>query len=1116
MGNARAYRRACIKEKIMSQDKQAKKVKQYRAMKIAFYCLGFPLFFIAVFLAAVKFIGTDPFTGTSDVTTQLGFFHSIEIMFTSPALFGVYLAFGVWMLITIVHAILGKAVKSRRARTLAVVALCLVVMLGGVFAMDTFLGAKVDEIASNAPSGVTVADYKTQLSYYRTISSKINPSKNMTVALSEQVDLLENVYNVGMEGIEKCGVSGNIGNKPVTYADIIDDEGNTGVDISFERNHKTGFYELACEYANGKNRMTPDGNRDNDNLVVRLAPNSKGELVINDTVYSHYFYVYRASVTGPDVYVWYAKDLMPTSWEWKLNTKNPAKTDSVYKPIDGIYGKGIYNSNGMLSDGWVFSLENAVEILEDYYAAKNAIENGDEYGTAEEYARYYAEMYEKAAKARDDYYNGVIADADGNFVDPWLSALYRQEIRMTERFSITRGELEELLAKVGALLGDNQLFDFIFGAEGDSNINNALGSALTGIVNLLLPTALGPLFKQLNEGISLTRLLKSFSGLISALDDNTINTVKDLIIDFADRKDDGIKDLYITAAYKKNDAFGRRQDHLYVAIFRDDGNGEMGKDPTRDILIELDFDDRLIDGAEGDYAFDLDAVSKFLSVGINNLLKKYNIEGLVGTIGGLVFKDMDFNGMSYKGLNVAGISIPIINNDTGKIDLDINGILMNLLSGYYSYQSSVIKPVWEFYESEENFNRQGELIQDYRWAAAEHFRTYERAKYMGKIHGTMIGSVLIGDSLGSGAYPSSLGLQDLQSVQQLKTDLSYQALFFPLYSLRDMLALFSGIVILFYFISFVAAQKEEDYATGKLLAHSRKDKNTDGEDGGGTLAETKNIFGDVPSDEHAAVDTPVDGQSEAVDLQQTEQTEPTDLFEQFAAETENNEQNEAFESSETELVNAEQSDTAELAETEFASEETEFANSEQFEISEQTDAEPVNDNAADFAEENELSYIEQGEAVEPSEEIIVNAETELPIETEFADTESSEISEQAETESVSIDNADPAGELKNVQSAKETKHGKGRKKKKKSQKTEEITAAEESGANEEILPAFEETAPSVDVQPVLEDDVLSEEILLDKDVLEEGAQDGGNVQGETETSEDPALPVEENSDKEVR
>ncbi len=818
----------------MIQDKQVKKVKQYRVVKTVFYCLGFPLFFVAVFLSAIRFIGNDPFTGTADFTTQLGMFKSIEILFTSPALYGVWIAFGMWAFIAIVHIILSKTVRNRRVRMFSVVALCLVVMLGGMLVMDAVLGAKVDAIIKNAPEGVTVSDYKTQLSYYRTITSTINPSKDLTASLIDKVELYEKVYNVDMLGIDKSGVAGNISNKPVTYFNVISDDGKSGVDISFVRDEATGVPKPDCDTGSG-NTFKGDGvirKEIEGTEVITLAPDKNGQLVINGEVYSHYFYVCRKSVQGPDVYVWYTKEMMPTSWSWKHNAKDNSGSKSTIKPEDGIYGKGLYNTNGLVSDGWIFNLYNVLDILEDYYEAKEVIDNGDDIGTSAQYQSYYAQMYANASKARDEYYKGNIADADGQYVDDWTKALYGQEIMMNERFSITRGELDELVAKVGALLGDNSLFDYLL-----INIDTFVGDIGIGdkLVESLIGSSLGTLFKQLNEGMSMRELLSKFIK-----EEGTVDKVIDLIKSAANIKDENITDIYITAAYKAKDAFGRVQDHLYIALIKGNAEGGMGSDPAEDVIIEIDLDDRITDPDNGTYAIDLDAVSGFLNMALNNLLEKYNIDisgGAVNTIVGLVLEDMDVNGQTYKGLSIAGIDIPIILD--GKINLDIAGILQNVLTGFYSYQSSVIKPVWDFYELGLQYDRayvnsQGNETsykkEAYKASAAALFAEYERAHYAAVVHGGMMGSALIGDNLGDGSYPASLGLTDLQSVRQLKTDLSYQREYFPIYALRDMLASFTAIVILFYFLSFMAAQKEEDYASGKIVPRDKKRKGKDSED----------------------------------------------------------------------------------------------------------------------------------------------------------------------------------------------------------------------------------------------------------------------------------------------
>lgn len=88
----------------------------------------------------------------------------------------------------------------------------------------------------------------------------------------------------------------------------------------------------------------------------------------------------------------------------------------------------------------------------------------------------------------------------------------------------------------------------------------------------------------------------------------------------------------------------------------------------------------------------------------------------------------------------------------------------------------------------------------------------------------MIGSTLIGDTLGAGTYPSALGLANLTAVRQLKADLSYKPTFYPLYGVRDMLFFFCGVVVLFYFLSFVAQEKELEYANGTAIVEDKKKK----------------------------------------------------------------------------------------------------------------------------------------------------------------------------------------------------------------------------------------------------------------------------------------------------
>lgn len=771
--------------------------------------LGLPLFLCAVFFAAVKFIGHDPFKGTSEFTDSLGFFMGFEETITAPALYGIWVALAIWVFISIIHIVLSKTVKSRRARMFAVVAVCMVSMLGTALCMDAVFDAKIDKMRENAPEGVVIDDYKTQLSYYRTISSNLE-KRSDTYQMIERINLLEKVYNVTLDGGDYGGNAENISSKPVTYYNIIGDDGEVGVDISFKQG-ENGLWTLAVDE---NNNVVPDGDVTKEiegNQVIRLAPNGNGELVINGKVYSHYYAIEKPLKSGTTSYVWYAKDMMP------IETVFGGDWPSVTR-VNGVYGYGLYNMSGLFADGWAFSFDNMLRILEDYYEGQQIISQYDADGVLGK------EIHEMAVEMRDIYYNGGQLD-NGDQLDPenaaWITALYNQEVDMTERFSLTRGELDLLLAKVGALLGSNSLFDFLLkpvegGAEGDTGIDQLLGNAGLGSVAEIIK----PILTQLRNGMSL-------AGIVN--NEGTMQTVIDIVKAVTGYTGE-INDLYIMVAYDgSTDAMGVTRNNLYVAIVKDDGAGSMGTDKRKaeeggDVLIDIDFSDAIIDETTGDYAFDMDHLSTFLNNAIDGLLKHFNIDlksilvdNTIGSLlGGLLIKDIEVNGTVYKGLVISGIEIPLFDqNYNAKID--IIGILENILSGLYSYQSSIIMPVWEFYERIESQDETFAIV-------AKAYAQYERAQYEATVHGSMIGSTLLGDTLGTGTYASSFGLNDLVSVRQVMTDMSYKPEYYPLYSVRDMLMLFTGTVVLFYFLSFVAAQKEEEYATGKAVAPEKKAK----------------------------------------------------------------------------------------------------------------------------------------------------------------------------------------------------------------------------------------------------------------------------------------------------
>lgn len=877
----------------MSQTQQYKKVKMYRTLKVLFYMLGLPLFLVAVCFTAVRFIGHDPFMGETTFTTGLGFFKQVESYVTAPALYGVWVGFAVWAVISIVHIVLSKTVKNPRVRMFSVVAVCMAVMLITGVVMDVVLEQKVSELqAQYEGTGVVVNDYKTQLSYYRTLSSNA-VKKNDTLNLIAQVDLLKNAYNVEMEGADKSGVAGNISNKPVTYYNIIgiDEKGKAvqGVDISFKKDKDTGLYVLDVDEQNNikgddkdllikykksdipikdalneKYNTVSEGEKGYNpyaykqspeyNQIIRLKPNAAGELVINGLTYSHYYYKEKTTKAGEKVYVWYTRDLAPTS----LDDSDPANV--TFPTEDGIYGTGIYNQNGMLSDGWVFSLDNVLNILDDYYSAQEEIEKNS-------YSKQYKEIYATAYEARNDYYTGKLKDPEtGDLCPEWLQALYKQEIEMADNFSLSRNGLDYLIAKVGALLGNNHLFDFLLKTGDDNGVDQVIGTLPE---QFGLGPILGPILETLQKGAS-------FRGAPFNMNDETMATVIEWVKPLLGVNNDvEIHDLYLMVTYAgAEDGWGNTRNALYVALVKDggavtdeDGNVTypMGTDQRKaeeggDVLVDIDFSDAFVQvGEDGnvEYNFDLDHLSTFLNTALSGLMTKLGtnmpdimngtapgIAGTIGTVLKLFIKEMDVDGNTYYGLTISGIKIPLLDS-TKNFAIDVSGILTELLDGLYFYQSPAIKPVWEFYTWKAKKSTA---------AAAAAYEKYERANYEATLFGSMIGSTLIGDTLGAGTYPSALGLADLTAVRQLKADLSYKPTFYPLYGVRDMLFFFCGFVVLFYFLSFVAQEKEYEYANGTVLAAEKKEKKS-------KKSKNANLDADVEQDQQSVV---LDGEETAL------------------------------------------------------------------------------------------------------------------------------------------------------------------------------------------------------------------------------------------------------------
>ncbi len=913
--------------------KQYKKVKLYRALKILFYCCGLPLFVLAVFFTAVKFIGHDPFNGQATFTESINMMQSYERTLAGSSLYGVWCAFGIWAIIAVFQIIFAKTIKNRRARMFATVAITLVLMLGALLVVDTLYARKIDGFTNpingehtnglrdDLPDGVTVEDYRTQLSYYRTISTEA-AKKDLSKNLIDQIDLLKRVYNVQMEGKDKIGSAGSVSNDPITYATIIDDDGNMGVDISFKdgklqleevnkrtvehkallggttgtvvddnvligddgtgsgKNWKWGtelpiYWDPSKEdYLNRHGKLCQEANQ-----VVRLCPNEKGELVINGKVYSHYVAVARADMANQEYYVWYARDLFPENYDFE-NQKGVL--------TDGVYGPALYNNNGNIADGWIFSFENVLEILEDYYECPvevNKIIQDNK--MTDSYETQHAKLIAAAAERRLAYYTAETTD-------PWERALYKQETYNKNKFSFTHYRLDALLAEVGNMLGRNYLFDYLLAPD----------TLIGGII--------APFLSPFRSGTKLLDYLKSQFGL----GEDTCNTILGVLQKIAG--DDTLTDVYVKLSYPSTGEEGhfmivikpnagdatltaeekgtftgvryalvgedeyvvasngnyKKSGSTYVELTAEERGTFTGKRYTYNSstkkytedsqgtykdcmpIIDIDFSNELLEYQEDnpDFAFDLDHLSAFINSTLGKFVDLSSMKGTLDTVLGLVggmIKALDTSNGVALNITLLGsnVHIQLLDKDYN-FALDIDEILLTLLDGLYYYESSAIQPLWNFYLDPDETDQNKIDIANY-------FTAMDRAEFTGTKYGSLIGSTLIGKTLGatmamSGgvSYDSKYGLTDLTAVKQLKTDLSYMPTSFPIYGFRDMVALFSGMVVLFVFLSYYAAEREYLYATGKLVPRARKrDKDLLAED----EDENANAEGEEP-----AADAPVE------------------------------------------------------------------------------------------------------------------------------------------------------------------------------------------------------------------------------------------------------------------
>ena len=751
------------------------KVKLFRTLKVVFYCLGLPLFIFAVIItAATEYVGEFAYAGLAD--TEL--FASMKVLFNGTALYGVWVAAGVWLLIAIVHIILVKTVKNRRARTMLVGIVTLVAMLAPVVVMDLVLPVTLDKIAADAPEGVTIASYEDEKGHFytRTSASWTADGKhesNNYYFITGVEDFLR-TYNIGMGGGTKSGVANNTSNVPVRFGDLyIEGEGAPYADSAFA------------------NKVVKSGTTVTVNGESATVSDSTEQLIVDGTVFADYYY---GTANG----LWY-------------------RTSATAQMGDGVYGYASYNSNGMLSDGYVYGIDVALEILEDYYYSQKRMTELSNEATLGGYTiPSDAEIKAAAAQAREEYYseNGA---ASG--YEKWL---WNKQTAISEDFSLTQAELETVLDALGGAIGE------------------ALGDEL-----VVLLRSLGGLLSKINLGEGVV-IGQTDNGMVVNITSG--ETTTRIAIEVAESASMGGERVLTIAL--SGTTFG-------------DGVYELGLD-SRLISGLSELLDSLVANAnilrnettKATYQTVAEIVYDVLNGGGTGTIG--TVGTIFGLVGGLISIIGDITGLITIEADADG-------NVTTSTEDMLYGIITNLLQGLYWYSSSEIRPVYDFYI--EGLASLGVNVTSDDAAAqaaaeyAEQLSLYDRAVYEGGMHGYMIGSVIIpgssliaGDTLGNGSYAAAVPAS-YEEVMQFKIELSYKKWLYPLLGVRECLVCFVPFVVLFILLSGMAAEKEMLYATGQESAKkTRKQKKQEKEAaaaavGAAGVAEDVPVAGNVPPEE---------------------------------------------------------------------------------------------------------------------------------------------------------------------------------------------------------------------------------------------------------------------------
>lgn len=176
----------------MNMSKLRKKHNRYRSLKTLSYLLGFPLLILLVLIGSMSLFEGDAFSDTK--------------------WYGVIVCVAIWAVSVVLQIVISLITKSYNGRTLFMLIVSLVLLVGGSVFFDLYAEGKIDDINEEyAAHGVQVDSYKYQAGWVVTWTDRDGLANKYV----DDVNRFCAVYNIGYKSSNYGKVNGD--GSEITY-----------------------------------------------------------------------------------------------------------------------------------------------------------------------------------------------------------------------------------------------------------------------------------------------------------------------------------------------------------------------------------------------------------------------------------------------------------------------------------------------------------------------------------------------------------------------------------------------------------------------------------------------------------------------------------------------------------------------------------------------------------------------------------------------------------------------------------------------------------------------------------------------------------------------------------